>query len=201
MRCDLCVDKGCNGGEPCTVRNSIELYADPQEKMMMQAAASVESEFYGDLNRIEEVVEFASRMGYKRLGLAFCVGLHEEAAKIAEYLSAFFEIEAVYCKVCGIPKSDMGAPTSDKVGPVSCNPIEQARMLEEKKTDLNLVVGLCVGHDALFIRHSHTYVVPLAVKDRVLGHNPLAAVYCSAVRNRMKKRAELRGIKKTDNPK
>ena len=103
--------------------------------------------------------------------------------------------------MCGIPKSDMGAPTSDKVGPVSCNPIEQARMLEEKKTDLNLVVGLCVGHDALFIRHSHTYVVPLAVKDRVLGHNPLAAVYCSAVRNRMKKRAELRGIKKTDNPK
>ncbi|MFA5671642.1 MAG: DUF1847 domain-containing protein, partial [Synergistaceae bacterium] len=87
---------------------------------------------------------------------------------------------------------EMGAPMSDRVGPVSCNPIEQARMFEEKRTDLNLVIGLCVGHDALFIKHSHTYVVPLVVKDRVLGHNPLAAVYCSAVNKKMKKRAEER---------
>jgi uncharacterized metal-binding protein len=81
------------------------------------------------------------------------------------------------------------------VGLISCNPIEQARMLEEKKTDLNLVVGLCVGHDALFIKHSHTYVIPLVVKDRALGHNPLAAVYCSAVNKRMKKRGIERGKK------
>ncbi|MGD9640315.1 MAG: DUF1847 domain-containing protein [Synergistaceae bacterium] len=189
MRCDLCEDQKCREGEPCIERSSIELYSDPQEKKMMETAAFVESEFYGDLNRIEEVVEFASRMGYKKLGIAFCVGLKEEAAKIAEFLSNFFEIEAICCKVCGIPKSEMGAPMSDRVGPISCNPIEQARMFEEKKTDLNLVIGLCVGHDALFIKHSHTYVVPLAVKDRVLGHNPLAAVYCSAVNKKMKKRS------------
>lgn len=192
MRCDLCGDKKCREGDPCIKRDSIKLYSDPQEKKMMETAAAVESEFYGDLNRIEEVVEFASRMGYKKLGIAFCVGLDDEAAKIASYLSNFFEIEAVCCKVCGIPKSEMGAPTSDRVGLVSCNPIEQARILEEKGTDLNLVIGLCVGHDALFIRHSHTYVVPLVVKDRVLGHNPLAAVYCSAVNKKMKKRAEER---------
>jgi uncharacterized metal-binding protein len=189
MRCDLCEDQKCREGEPCIEKNSIELYSDPHEKMIMKTAAFVESEFYGDLNRIEEIVEFASRMGYKKLGIAFCVGLKEEAAKIADFLSNFFEIEAICCKVCGIPKSEMGAPMSDKVGPVSCNPIEQARMFEEKKTDLNLVIGLCVGHDALFIKHSHTYVVPLVVKDRVLGHNPLAAVYCSAVNKKMKKRS------------
>ncbi len=192
MRCDLCEDQKCREGEPCIERNSVELYSDPHEKMMMQTAAFVESEFYGVLNRIEEVVEFASRMRYKKLGIAFCVGLKEEATRIADFLSNFFEIEAICCKVCGIPKSEMGAPMSDRVGPVSCNPIEQARMFEEKKTDLNLVIGLCVGHDALFIKHSHTYVVPLVVKDRVLGHNPLAAVYCSAVNKKMKKRAEER---------
>ena len=195
MRCDLCDDKKCIEEEPCIDRNSVELYSDPHEKKIMEAAAFVESEYYGDLNRIEEVVEFALRMGYKKLGIAFCVGLNDEAAKIAEYLSTFFEIEAICCKVCGIPKSEMGAPTSDKVGLISCNPIEQARMLEEKKTDLNLVVGLCVGHDALFIKHSHTYVIPLVVKDRALGHNPLAAVYCSAVNKRMKKRGVERGKK------
>lgn len=192
MRCDLCVEKKCREGAPCIERNSVELYSDPHEKMMMQTAAFVESEFYGDLNRLEEVVEFASRMGYRKLGIAFCVGLQEEAAKITEFLSRFFETEAVCCKVCGILKSEMGAPTSERVGPISCNPIEQARMFEEKNTDLNLVIGLCVGHDALFIKHSHTYVVPLIVKDRVLGHNPLAAVYCSAVNKRMQKRSEER---------
>jgi len=192
MRCDLWEDQKCREGEPCIERNSIELDSDPHEKMMMQTAAFVESEFYGDLNRIEEVVEFASRMEYKKLGIAFCVGLKEEATKIADFLSNFFEIEAICCKVCGIPKSEMGAPTSDRVGPISCNPIEQARMLEQKKTDMNLVIGLWVGHDALFIKHSHTYVVPLVVKDRVLGHNPLAAVYCSAVNKRMMKRAKER---------
>lgn len=195
MRCDLCNDKKCRDEEPCIERNSVELYSDPHEKKIMEAAAFVESEYYGDLNRIEEVVEFALRMGYKKLGIAFCVGMSDEAAKIVEYLSTFFQIEAICCKVCGIPKSEMGAPTSDKVGLISCNPIEQARMLEEKKTDLNLVVGLCVGHDALFIKHSHTYVIPLAVKDRALGHNPLAAVYCSAVNKRMKKRGVERGKK------
>ena len=38
-------------------------------------------------------------------------------------------------------------------------------------------MGLCVGHDSLFFRHSEAPVTVLAVKDRVLGHNPLAAVY------------------------
>jgi uncharacterized metal-binding protein len=44
-------------------------------------------------------------------------------------------------------------------------------------TDLNVLMGLCVGHDSLFFRHSAAPVTVLAVKDRVLGHNPLAAVY------------------------
>jgi len=58
-----------------------------------------------------------------------------------------------------------------------CNPIGQARRLEKAETQLNVMLGLCVGHDSLFLRHSHAPVTVLAVKDRVLGHNPLAAVY------------------------
>ena len=36
---------------------------------------------------------------------------------------------------------------------------------------------LCVGHDTLFIKHSEAPVTYLIVKDRVLGHNPAAALY------------------------
>jgi uncharacterized metal-binding protein len=49
--------------------------------------------------------------------------------------------------------------------------------LNEEKTDFNILLGLCVGHDSLFFKHADAYTTVLAVKDRVTGHNPLAAVY------------------------
>ena len=60
-----------------------------------------------------------------------------------------------------------------------CNPIAQALLLNEQHTQFNLALGLCVGHDALFCKYSDALVTTLAAKDRVLGHNPLAAVYCA----------------------
>jgi len=58
-----------------------------------------------------------------------------------------------------------------------CNPIGQALFLNQQKTDFNLMLGLCVGHDTLFIKYSDAPITALAVKDRVTGHNPLAPVY------------------------
>ena len=58
-----------------------------------------------------------------------------------------------------------------------CNPILQARVLNREKTDLNIAIGLCVGHDALFSKYSDAPVTTLIAKDRVLGHNPVAALY------------------------
>jgi uncharacterized metal-binding protein len=58
--------------------------------------------------------------------------------------------------------------------------VAQARILNEVGTDLNVIVGLCVGHDILFTRHSTAPVTTLVVKDRVTGHNPAAALYGQA---------------------
>lgn len=58
-----------------------------------------------------------------------------------------------------------------------CNPIAQAEYLNDKQTDLNIVLGLCVGHDSLFFKYSKAPTIVLAVKDRVLDHNPLKAIY------------------------
>lgn len=187
MRCDLCrTANSCQDGKPCVTKDSLPLYRDETDQKVLEIAAAVESEFYADYNRIQEIVVFAKRMGYKKLGLAFCVALNEEAAKVCEVFSQYFEIASVCCKVCGIAKTDMRVPSSDRVGDYGCNPIEQARILEESGAELNLLLGLCVGHDALFIKHSKNYVVPVAVKDRVTGHNPLAAIYASAVFKKMK---------------
>ena len=92
-----------------------------------------------------------------------------------------FEVVSVICKTGSIPKDKAGVPQQFRVRPgtyeVMCNPIAQARLLAEHGTDLNVIVGLCVGHDTLFIKHSEAPVTYLIVKDRVLAHNPAGALH------------------------
>lgn len=189
MRCDKCTEKPCGSGMACTACDAAALYADETDRRMMRAASEVEAEYYGEANRIQEIIIFSQKMGYKKLGIAFCAAFSEEAAKLGAILDKYFEIATVNCKVCGVPKSEMGAMESDRIGNISCNPIEQAAVLNEANTDLNILMGLCVGHDALFIKYSKAPVVPVAAKDRVLAHNPMGALYCSAIYKRMMKAA------------
>lgn len=62
---------------------------------------------------------------------------------------------------------------------IMCNPIGQALLLNDQKTDLNVILGLCVGHDTLVMKYLEAPITTLGVKDRVTGHNPLAAIYLS----------------------
>ena len=54
-----------------------------------------------------------------------------------------------------------------------------AELLNRESTELNIMVGLCLGHDILFLRHCKAETTPLVVKDRALGHNTVAALYLS----------------------
>jgi uncharacterized metal-binding protein len=132
--------------------------------------------------RIQEVYEFAHKMNYKRLGVVFCVGLRNEAKVVGKlFRGQGFELASVVCKVGRLPKEEIGVLDEQKVAPGSfepaCNPVLQAMLLNEAETDLNVLLGLCVGHDTLFLQFSKAPCTILAVKDRLLGHNPLAAVY------------------------
>lgn len=133
--------------------------------------------------RIVEIVEFARRMKFIRLGLVFCIGLRNEAAIVQEILTVNgFEVASVSCKVGGKPKALLGIEPADQVDPAAshetmCNPVLQALVVNESATDFNILLGLCVGHDSLFFKHATALGTVLAVKDRLLGHNPLAAVH------------------------
>jgi uncharacterized metal-binding protein len=135
--------------------------------------------------RLEETMQFASRCNYRRIGLAFCVGLREEARMVADILTAKgFEVVSVNCKVGGAPKESIGIKPDEKImgaemAETMCNPIAQAEVLNAERVDLAVVLGLCVGHDSLFFKYILVPCTVLAVKDRVLGHNPLAAAYLS----------------------
>jgi len=64
-----------------------------------------------------------------------------------------------------------------KTGNIMCNPILQAEILNNEETELNVVIGLCVGHDSLFYKYSNALTTTLITKDRVLAHNPVGALY------------------------
>jgi uncharacterized metal-binding protein len=143
--------------------------------------------------RVQEVCEFAHKMGFKRLGVAFCVGLTREAATLNEILvSQGFEVVSVMCKVGRVPKERIGVKDEEKIligefEPL-CNSIGQAKILNAEQTELNILLGLCVGHDSLFFNYADAYTTVLVAKDRVLGHNPVAALYTSgSYYNRMMK--------------
>jgi uncharacterized metal-binding protein len=133
---------------------------------------------------LRETAEFARRMGYTRLGLAFCGGLHKEAAIVDKLLrNQGFEVASVMCKTGSIPKTEVGYSADMLLRPgtreVMCNPIAQAQLLNKAQTQFNIVLGLCVGHDSMFYKYSDAMVTTLVAKDRVTGHSPAAAIYCS----------------------
>lgn len=132
--------------------------------------------------RIVEIVEFSRAMGYKHLGLAFCGGLHKEAKIVSEILETNgFKVTSVMCKVGCVPKEHLGLTEEDKIfagkHESMCNNIDQALILNEAGTDFNIMMGLCVGHDSLFLEHSKARCTVLAAKDRMMGHNPLQPIY------------------------
>lgn len=134
--------------------------------------------------RVEEIIEFADKMKYKRLGIAFCVGLKEEASVLTKILEGRgFDVIPVCCKCVAFDKKYLGLKEKDKIVPERhesmCNPICQAEILKDEGTEFYIALGLCVGHESLFFRYSHAPKTVLAAKDRVLGHNPAAALYAS----------------------
>lgn len=166
-------------GDPELMDAAIKEYDDEENKRIMLNAAEVEYEFYCKMTRVEETIEFAKRMNYHKLGIATCVGLINESRTLAQILRSHgFEVFGVACKAGAVEKTEVGIPEECKaVGVNMCNPIHQAMRLNKEETDLNILMGLCVGHDRLFYKYSKAPVTTLVVKDRVLGHNPAAALY------------------------
>ena len=122
---------------------------------------------------------FAENMHMKKLGIATCVGLLNESRTLARiFRDNGFEVYGIACKAGAQKKTSVGIPEEcNAVGVNMCNPILQAKMLNEAGTELNVVVGLCVGHDSLFYKYSDALCTTAVTKDRVLGHNPVAALY------------------------
>ena len=173
-------------------QSMVEVQSEGVVEFARQASIQ-EAEGYGDKEkgygsvrpikpRILEVVEFAEKMNYRRVALIFCVGLRKEASTVLKiFKSHGLDVISIACKVGRVPKEILGLTDSQKVAPGSfesmCNPILQAGLANHYGSQFNILLGLCVGHDSLFFKYSEAPCTVLAVKDRLLGHNPLAAIY------------------------
>jgi len=178
---------------PEVIEKALSIYNTPDIGEFARMASLQEGECYERVPdglrtknpRILELIEFSQKCGYKKLGLAFCLGLANEASILTQILeNKGFEVIAVSCKVGAIPKERIGIKPEEKIVEPDrwesmCNPIAQAEILNAEGVDLAVMLGLCIGHDTLFIKYCRVPMTVIAVKDRVTGHNPLAALYLS----------------------
>jgi uncharacterized metal-binding protein len=190
-----------------TIKQAWQEYEKPEVKGFARQASIQEFEGYMHLPegltprlpRVEEIVQFSRKMGYEKLGVAFCIGLKSEAETLIRILeNRGFEVASVCCKTGATPKERLGLTKAQKIGGPGvfesmCNPIAQAKILNEAGVDFNIMVGLCVGHDSLFIRYARAPITVLVAKDRVFGHNPAAGLYLSGSYYRKLLRRETKG--------
>jgi len=158
-----------------------KLYMENENHIVMNEASLIELEGYCQLTRLEETIQLAKRLGVHKIGIATCVGLIRESRTLAKILRAHgFEVYGVACKAGMIEKNSVDIdPACSNLGSYICNPIFQARELARQNCELNIVMGLCVGHDSLFYKYSEVLTTTLVVKDRITGHNPAAVLYNS----------------------
>ena len=191
--CAACKTRQCVGSKDCfdDVERHRALYEDPRIARLHRAATAIEGRHYCKEPRIREIMLLARELGLRRLGLAFCVGLADEAAIVDEIFSREFEVVSVCCKACGIAKRSLGLEQirPERAHETSCNPAGQALLLNGANTELNVICGLCVGHDAIFSMISRAPVTTLIVKDRVLAHNPAGAIYSPYIRRTLQSEA------------
>ncbi len=149
--------------------NYKHLYSESDLNVMKVAEDSLDPK----LDRVNEIVAYYKEAGIKKVGIANCISFEKQARKLEEVLTSNgLSVDKANCK--------LGKMKFDELLPgyrgTSCNPAGQADYLANKETELNIMMGLCLGHDILFNSKSKAPVTPLMVKDRKLDHNPLLAL-------------------------
>ncbi|WP_031516928.1 DUF1847 domain-containing protein [Desulfofalx alkaliphila] len=193
MKCATCKQEPRNrcdrDGYDCTngKLDTAAYYHEDENKNPHRISGYLQKEYGNNLTRLEEIIQYCKQMNYKRVGLAFCVGLADESRIVSDIFSKEFEVMSVCCKLCGLDKKDFDVPkVKDGRFEAICNPVGQAEILNRSNVDINVLIGLCVGHDILFTKYAKAPCTVFAVKDKLLANNPLGVVYSGYWRKRYK---------------
>jgi uncharacterized metal-binding protein len=149
-----------------TKEDMVNLYDKSILKQMHVAEEATEAKAH----RVKEIQNYALSAGIKRIGIANCIAFQKEANSVKDYLSSNFEVYSIDCKCGKISKKELLGIESTAI---VCNPLGQTSFLKENNTELNISMGLCVGHDIVFNSNSSAPVTSLLVKDRANRNNPM----------------------------
>ena len=191
IMCSACKELECRHGYPDGIPAycAVNEYSDVIERTKMEyatienidiyrASAEVAAKGYRQWPRIQEAIEFAKELKLGKIGLASCIALVPELRLVTKlFMGAGFNVVSVACQIGRVSPKDRGVLNINESHGATCNPIAQAEILNCEGTELNYILGLCLGHDILFNRYSKAPVSTLIVKDRVTGNNPAAVLY------------------------
>jgi len=175
--CFTCLEKSCLKDDVCQFcpLGAIDSHVDEETAQILDVAYDISFEPERVLCRVSELVYFCLGMDYKHLGIAFCTEMWHEAEMVSRILNRFFSITSVCCKIGSSFKDKGNGQFPDKN--FCCNPVSLANVMNLVKTDLNISMGLCMGCDIVFNKKSQAPVTTLFVKDKLLAHNPVGAIY------------------------
>lgn len=173
--------RNCPMNDETYLAEIFEEYQDPEVHAFYLATktSGQPGTTFPSVPRLRYAIDFCRKMGYRKIGLAFCVRMWPEAQFYAKLIRRFgIEVVSVSCCNCGINLQDLGVPLPEGVEfDAACNPIGQARLMNEQGTEYNLVMGLCLGHDSLFMRYADAMSTVVVVKDPATAHCPSKALY------------------------
>ncbi|WP_235284069.1 DUF1847 domain-containing protein [Methanosarcina sp. 1.H.A.2.2] len=151
-------------GKNCSVIKSRLEYSGDDLKSI-QMAAWLESDS-AKRTKLEEIAIYSKRLGYRKIGIAFCIEHEREARLVYDLLSRYFEVFSVCCKVCSLEKESLGLrKTGNLEFEAVCNPIGQALLLNDDHTNLNIMLGLKTGYDILFAEYSEAPSITLPLLE------------------------------------
>jgi uncharacterized metal-binding protein len=140
------------------------------EKEILVNSYETVSQTKASSSRLEEIKLFCKKMGYKKIGIAFCKGVREFGLKVDEYLSKDFETCSVCCNLNSIKKGELDVAFVKDSTELACNPIGQANIINNAEVDFTIKVGFCIGHDIIFSKRIKSPTTTLLVKDRKNKH-------------------------------
>jgi uncharacterized metal-binding protein len=171
------------------IKAALDKHTD-EDRKIAHASAAVESEAYlrepwglkPYATRVLEIINFAKRLGYKKIGIACCFACAWDAGVLVNiFINHGFDVVARFCKVFEVQNTKfLGLKDEETLVPGGfqsmCNPICQVDVLADSECELIVTFGECTGHDALAGKFSKVPFTVLGVKDRVLAHNPVVAL-------------------------
>lgn len=140
------------------------------------ASCHTAAAFRGDCNRMPASCPTLTRLDLTKDVAPYLEPERAELMRVAD-LAPFEHLHQKRTRVGAVDYDEIGLTKAHPERFASiCNPVAQAKLLNEAGVQLIVQLGLCLGHDLILQEEACVPVTTLVVKDRALDHHPIEAL-------------------------